>query len=162
MRARHGGAGLATGPVATAMARARLFCATHSLPVALVVLTAVGTLVQALLARWAGRALLGRGARARAGSEAAAAGRPAQVRAGAADQDTSVLDLDQLSLRDCTLASMGKLRIRIADLDEVLARRAGQRAGGTPSVAGMMQTYRPVNADALQAAERSNVEKLLR
>jgi hypothetical protein len=133
-------------PLAMALKRVRVLIYTHSLPVALVLMAAIGTGLQGLLVGRARQILLSGGGRASGGGKAsggaATAASSAQAHARAASEDKSVLDLEQLSLRDCTLTSMKKLRIRIADLDEALASRAGQQANGAPSsVADLMQAH---------------------
>jgi hypothetical protein len=127
-------------PLATALKRVRVLIYTHSLPVALVLMAAIGTGLQSLLVGRARQILLSGGGRASGGAATTASS--AQAHARAAAEDKSVLDLEQLSLRDCTLAGMKKLRIRIADLDEALASRAGQQSNGAPSsVADLMQAH---------------------
>ena len=127
-------------PLGTALKRVRALIYTHSLPVALVLMAAIGTGLQGLLVGRARQILLSGSGRASGGAATAASS--AQAHARAASEDKGVLELEQLSLRDCTLTGMKKLRIRIADLDETLASRARQQANEAPSsVADLMQVY---------------------
>lgn len=131
----------------------RLFCHTHGLPIALVVLAAVGTSIQILVMP---------AIRARVYEKKPSL---ADIQS-AAVEDTSMLEIEQITLSDCKLTNMKKMRIRVFDLDGMLAASAQRErkmaARKADSLAGMMMQYQPVDTRSLHETERSNLKKILR
>jgi len=125
----------------------RLFCRMHAPPIALIVLAAVGTGMQVMLPN----------IRERVYFTPSPVG---DVRAG--DDSDDVLELEQLNIWDCKVSKLRKMRVRIFDLDAMIAKRTAMAPGKESSVAGLMRSYGPVNKSAVHALERSNIQKLMR
>jgi hypothetical protein len=135
--------------------RARLFFHTHALPIALVLLAAVGTGMQVML-------MPAVRARVYQKTPSLADIQPAAVEVA----DTSMLEIEQITLSDCKLSNMRKMRIRVVDLDTMLAASAERErqmaAGNADSLARMMMRNQPVDTRSLHETERSNLKKILR
>jgi len=60
------------------------------------------------------------------------------------------------------VTKLHKMRVRIFDLDAMIAKRVAKAPGGESAVAGLMHNYGPVDKSAVHAIERSNLQILLR
>ena len=147
------------------MGRTRVFCDQHALPLSLVALAALGTGMQLIAGRYA-RPVgpLGR-------DSAVGAAEVARTAATAAGDvgEVDLFDLDQLQLWECKPSTMGKMRVRIFDLDAMLTPKAPLAQGeALPAqhriqhVANLVRSVQPVDSSAVHAAERAHLRKKLR
>jgi hypothetical protein len=148
-----------------ALKRTQAFCNAHGLPLLLVSLAAFGTIMHAtIVPRLARVRIYNKTPTAEA--SVVTRGRGSRPAAGGSHrhepEDESVFELEQLNEWECKPSKMLQKRIRILDLDGMLAQRAGNAGDREPAVARLMQTFRPVNQDAVHAAEKSHLQKLIR
>lgn len=145
--------------------RTRAFLNTHGLPLLLVSLAAFGTILHAAVLPHLARVRIYKQTPTE-GASVVARGRGHGPVAAAShtreSEDESVFELEQLNEWECKPSKMLKKRVRILDLDGMLARRTDNAGDRVPEVARLMQTFRPVDQNALHAAEKSHLLKLIR